>query len=131
MTWVPHDEEVRSVVLLNGADRYRYCIKRVADQQQVWSLHLDDGWALAGDNAGLECVPIWPHERFALLCATGRWAGYQARAIDLDDWLARWTSGMERDKRRVDVFPTPEGFGTVVEPRRLDEDLRNELRQYE
>jgi hypothetical protein len=61
MTWVPRDEEIKSVLALDGAKRYGYCVKKVADQQQLWSLRQEDGWALASDDAvaavyGRRCV---------------------------------------------------------------------------
>jgi hypothetical protein len=131
MTWLPTDEEIRSALGLDGPTRYRYFVKKAADAQQVWSLQRDDRWALAGDDAGHELVPVWPHEKFALLSAAGKWAGYEATAIDLDAWLVRWIPGMQKDSRLVAVFPTPQDKGVAVEPRRLEADLREEMAQYE
>jgi hypothetical protein len=131
MGWVLRDNEIESVILLDGPKRYGYCVKKIADQQQLWGLRQEDGWALAVDDAGHELLPVWPHEKFALLCATGIWAGHQPKAIDLDDWLERWTPGMNKDGRLVAVFPTPQDKGVAVDPRRLEVDLREELSQYE
>jgi hypothetical protein len=131
MTWIPRDEEIKSVLALDGAKRYGYCVKKAADQQQLWSLGQENGWALASDDVGRELVPVWPHEKFAFVCANGIWAGYQAKAIDLDAWLERWIPGMEKDTRLIAVFPTPQDKGVVVEPRRFETDLREELAQYE
>ncbi|MFQ6048379.1 MAG: DUF2750 domain-containing protein [Phycisphaerae bacterium] len=53
---------------------------------------------LASDDAGRKLVPVWPHEKFAVVCANGIWAGYQAKAIDLDAWLERWIPGISSSK---------------------------------
>ncbi len=131
MSWVLRDEEIRSVLALVGANRYRYWVKKVADQQQTWSLCRDGGWALAGDDSGRELIPVWPHEAFASLCAIGMWAGYQPKAIAVDAWLDRWIPGMVNDGRLVAVFPTTQEKGVAVEPRNVESDLREELLQYD
>jgi len=130
MSWIPTENEIRALIAAPAAKRYEYWIKKVADQQQVWSLW-KDGWALASDTPGHEYVPVWPHMKYAELCATGQWAGYVPRDIALTSWLDRWISGMENDNRRVAVFPTPSDRGIAVSPRKLESDLREELSQYE
>lgn len=131
MPWILRDEELKAVLSLDGPKRYEYTIKKVADQEQVWSLWKDDGWALTGDSASRELVPVWPHERFASLCATGIWIGYEPKMIAIDVWIERWIPGIENDGRSIAVFPTPEGRGVAVDPRRFETDLRDELSQYE
>ena len=116
---------------MDALKRYEYWVKKVADQEEVWSLWQEDAWALAGDDAGRQFVPVWPHSRYAALCAQGAWAGYQPKAIDLNAWLDRWIPGMEQDQRLLAVFPTPKDKGVPMEPRRLEKDLRTELANYE
>lgn len=131
MTWIPKEEEIKAVLMLDGEKRYTYCIKKMADEQQLWSLRHSDGWALSSDDAGHELLPVWPHEKFASLCANGAWADYHPVAIDIDAWLDRWIAGMEKDGKLVAVFPAPQDGGVAVEPRRMESDLRDELLQYE
>ena len=131
MTWAMHDREFESVTGLPAARRYAYFIKKVADWRLVWSLAADDGWVLAADDEGHECVPVWPHSRFAVAAAKGNWAGHEPRSIELAHWLERWIPGMLRDGLLVAVFPTPERKGVVVSPERLKADLEEELELYE
>ena len=131
MSWTPNENEIQAVLSLEASKRYEHWIKKVADQEEVWSLWHEGGWALAGDDLGRQLVPVWPHSRYAALCAEGAWAGYQPKAITLDAWLDRWIPGIERDQRIVAVFPTPKEKGVPIEPRLLELDLRNELSNYE
>jgi hypothetical protein len=126
-----NDAEFKSVIRLPRAKRYPYFVKRTADQESVWSLANEEGWVLGADDQGNHVAPFWPHERFALACADGDWAGTEARAISLDDFLTKWLPGLERDQRLIALFPTPEDKGVVVEPRRLLTDLREEEKNYE
>jgi len=131
MSWTPNEREIEAVLSLEASKRYEHWIKKVADQEEVWSLWQEGGWALAGNDAGRQFVPVWPDSRYAALCAEGVWAGYQPKAIALDAWLDRWIPGMERDQRLVAVFPTPNDKGVPIDPRQLERDLREELSNYE
>jgi hypothetical protein len=123
------EQQFASVVALPASERYAHLIKRVADEEALWSLRGQEGWILAGE-AGRKLVPVWPHPRYASACATGDWAGADPAAIPLDEWLAVWLPGLERDGRAVAVFPTPGGKGVVVEATRLRADLEAELSRY-
>lgn len=130
MNRILNEKEIQSVIALPGPKRYEHWIKKVADQQQVWSLW-QEGWALVSDKHGNELVPVWPHPKYAELCTHDQWQGYTPKSIDLDAWLTRWIPGMKRDSRSVAVFPTPQDKGVVVDPMRLEKDLREEMAQYE
>jgi len=84
-----------------------------------------------GDKDGGETVPVWPHALFAEASAIGEWFGYKPKRISLDEWLTRWTLGMEADNRRVAVFPVLEGQATTASPLKLKTDLELELAKYE
>ncbi len=131
MPWNLTNEEIDAVLSLNGPSRYEYCLKRVADQRRLWSLRHRSGWALAADDAGNLLVPVWPHERFATLCASDEWSGYEAISIGFNEWRDRWMPGMEKDGRFVAVFPTPSAKGIEIDPKRFEADLLSELANYE
>ncbi len=130
MTWTPSDKEIEAVLRLPGPKRYSHFIKRVADMERLWGLW-DEGWAMTADDQGRQLLPVWPHERYAALWAVGEWAAYVPKPIELKEWLERWIPGLEKDRILVAVFPTPDGKGVPVEPRRMENDLREELLWYE
>ncbi|QNQ12067.1 DUF2750 domain-containing protein [Sphingomonas alpina] len=76
-------------------------------------------------------MPIWPHQKYATLCAEGSWEGSAPKLIELEVWMKRWISGAKRDGRLIAVFPIPQGLGIEVEPDRLAADLELELANYE
>jgi hypothetical protein len=131
MSWNMSDDEFHSVVRLPGPGRYSYFVKKVADWEDIWSLRNADGYVLARDPDGTELVPVWPHPRLAEACARGEWENCEPVAIPLETWTARWIPGMEKDGRKVAVFPTPEDKGVVATPRQLLDDLHAECKRYE
>jgi hypothetical protein len=126
---IMHPEKIRQVTQLPAPERYGYCVRKVADTQQVWGLH-HDGWATAQAD-GKVAIPFWPEAAFAQACASGEWEHFQPRAIALDDFLTKWLPGMESNDQLASVFPVPQGSASIAAPADLLADLREEARQYE
>ena len=76
-----------------------------------------------GSDTGTELVPVWPHPRYAAACIE---EGDQSEPaeIPLSEWRTAWLPGIERDKRRVAAFPTPDARGVVVTAERMLDDLQ-------
>jgi len=125
MTWTIDQKEFEKVLRARPGDRYDYFVWKVTEWGEVWSLW-SDGWALMGTNQE-EVVPVWPHPMFATHTAVQEWAGYVPKKIALDDWLNKWTPGMEKDHRLVAVFPTRQGQTITVSPLSLKNDIEEEL----
>jgi hypothetical protein len=130
MVWVLREPEKAAISSQDGVARYKYFIKKVADENQLWSLW-KDGWVLAEDDKGRLVVPVWPHAQFAEMCASGDWIDHEARPIEMDAWLDRWLPGILSDNRLIAVFPTANDKGVVVGSEQLAADLRGELQNYE
>src|SRR5262245_53076158 len=133
MTKEVSDGEFRGVTALSGPDRYSHFVRRVADFEEVWSLHGASGWVTMGDDSGRKYIPVWPHKRYAEAFIRGHWQDAKATMIELDAWMQRWLPGMQRDGLQVAVFPV-EGEkqqGVLVSPQQLKHDLEQELKQYE
>ena len=120
------EREIEEVLRTDGAVRYRYFVKRVADWDVVWSLRNADGWVLAATADGQEVAPFWPFEAFARRSATGAWRDTAPEAIPLDAFMQRWLPGLAADGRAVSVLPGPEDRGAVVDPLQLLEDIADE-----
>ncbi|MBB5368806.1 MULTISPECIES: DUF2750 domain-containing protein [unclassified Janthinobacterium] len=124
-----HPEKIRQVTQLPVQQRYAYCVRKVADTQEVWGLY-DAGWATA-EAGGKVSIPFWPEAAFAQACATGDWEHFQPCAIALDDFLNKWLPGMASNDQLASVFPVPHGSASIAAPADLLADLRDEVRLYE
>ena len=122
-------EKISQVSQLPAQERYDYCVRKVADTQQVWGLH-HDGWATAQAD-GKVAIAFWPEPAFAQACASGDWAGFQPRAIALGDFLNKWLPGMTSNAQLAFVFPVPQGSASIAAPADLLADLLQESAQYE
>jgi hypothetical protein len=127
-----NQKQFDQVILLSAQERYDHFISRAADWEEVWTLKSPDGFVMFGDSSGRECIPVWPHSHYAAALINDSWSAcIIMERLDLHKFLEKWIPGMVKDKRMVVVFPTPDEKGVVINPKRLKEDLLEELKLYE
>ena len=89
MTWQPTKKEQEWALSLGSDDRYSYAVNKIRDHGEIWSLNSENGWVLGKDPDGNPVFPIWPHEVYATLVATGDWCDSFPEMIRIDDWIKR------------------------------------------
>ena len=94
------ESDIKAILDLSPAERYRYFIQQVLELNEVWSL-FDDGWATSKDSSGNTILPLWPAKEFAELCSAGYWATFEAKAIPLSEVLGDMIPSL----RTADVLP--------------------------
>jgi hypothetical protein len=108
--------------------RYDYFVRTAVDQEEVFALTDDEGWALLGEEGDdTEILPIFPHAEFAELFRIA--AGFddnRVEIIDLQEFI-EWLDDMEEKKMKIAVFPNPEFQSVVIAPERLRADLQELL----
>ena len=129
MTYKLNEKQLASIPKLAEHERFDYFLKKVADWEEIWSLHSPEGWVELSSADGDECFPVWPHPDFAAAWAVDDWADCKPKAIDLETWLSRWTAGLERDNTLVAIFPVDEEEGIVLTSSELQEAIIAELEQ--
>jgi hypothetical protein len=128
------DKEIQAVIALPAQKRYEYGIKIIADWEELWSLKDKNGWVSAQSSEGRPQFAIWPHPKYAELCAKEAWAGNQGNQpekIALDAWLSEWTPNMKSEGLEIGFFPTPTGRTIEISLDKLSDDLSKELEKYE
>lgn len=128
MTWVPTQKEIDSVMAADGRHRYEYFIHRVCEAKAVWAL-FNDGWASVGQETGEPMIPFWPHPAYAEAFATGAWATFTPRKIELDDFLRTWIPGLREKGIEPAIFPVASGTSVIVSLDELEQHLRHELEE--
>ena len=108
--------------------RLKYLLKHMVEQQQVWIL-TDEHGAVMLTTEDEDCIPVWPHQEFAMQWATGDWQGFEPKSISLKDWQSKWTHGLEDDEIAVVVFPLPEEDGILLDPAELHYEIEEQRRK--
>ena len=120
-------ETIQTIKQYNGEQRYKYLLKTVNQQQQIWILTDDDGCVML-NTEDEDCVPVWPQREFAEAWANGEWQDCKPKAIALKKWFADWTDGLLQDDLAIVVFPNQQDEGLVVYPDELELALKNKMR---
>lgn len=126
----PSTKEMKAVLELDGPSRFKYFVKRVADDERAWGLY-KDGWALMADADGTVVFPLWPAREYAELCAVDDWTDYKPMEIRLDELLGELIPKLRQSHAAPGVFPTPKGTGVTPGVDVLCEALREELAKYQ
>ena len=126
------EQEFQAVLRLPAEERYARFIKRVAALEEVWTLGDEEGYVTYTDESGRIYYAFWPHAAYAAHFATGEWARFTPKAVDLYYWLDKWLSGMQADNVGLVIFPNGEDE-LFVDPEQLGDlrgDVEAELERY-
>ena len=107
--------------------RYDYCVNKVCQFEEIWSLCDEQGWVELSDSDGEICLPVWPHPNFAKAWVSGEWANCQPKMVRLQVWLNRWTAGLQSDDTLLVVFPLDDDEGVIQTPQAFHDDLLSAL----
>ena len=131
MPYKMNEAQFDAVVALPAQERYDHFISKVADWEELWTLRDETGFVLFQDDAGSECIPVWPHPDYAAALARGRWEECTPARLDLESFTTEWIPGAAEEGRVFAAFPTPDKRGPIVSPGRLRDDLETESERYE
>ena len=124
-----NQKQIDTVIALDGQKRYKYFVKMVVDQEEVWGLY-QDGWALAATENGKQVFPLWPAKEYAQLCANNEWVDYSPVPISLDEFIDQLLPKLRNDEVLPGVFYTPSDTGVTPTVDQLLADLNEELENY-
>jgi len=100
-------KEVNAILKKPGRDRYIYSVKRIADQEEAWTLKDGEGIIRTVDDVGNGYFHIWPFKEYALKCAVGEWANFEPHRITLDHLLNVILPNLSEEGTQVAVFKSP------------------------
>jgi hypothetical protein len=71
----------------------------------IWGLQSEEGWAQCESNKFKDAIvmPFWSQAEYAKNHCSGEWSNYEAIAIDLEEFLDDWLTGMHEDVILVGV----------------------------
>lgn len=119
-----NQENITKLFKKPGEKRYDYFIKKVVENEEVYGLADEEGWALLGDDSDADILPLFPAADLAEAFRQATdFDEYAVEALDVNELMA-WFDDMEKDNLLVAVFPNPELNGAVVELKQLKADLQ-------
>jgi len=89
---------------LSGAHKAAFR-REAAQEGQVYAIRDATGYPAPADDGGHRAMPFWSKPTRAQLIVkhVTAYQGFEVVAIPVDDWLAGWMNGLERDGVLVGV----------------------------
>ena len=125
------EKEIENIVKLSHVERYKYCIKKIADFEEVWLLNNDDGYAINIEDDDSKYLPIWPFKEFSDLWISGAFSKYNSTKIDVYNFKDNMLPKLIKANINILVFPTETEKGFIMNINEFKNSLSAELSQYE
>lgn len=119
------DKQIEETLARRPESRYKYFIRTVMAEEEVWGLTDDEGWLmLEDDEDGTDVIAVFPNPEFAeIFKKGGDYEEFKPEALDLFEFVD-WLDDFETEKMKVAVFPTPDFQCAVMTPARLRDDFK-------
>lgn len=124
------DKEIEAVSALEPYHRYQYAIKRIADNELLYSVIDQQGsWAIS-ELENHKLFPIWSANVFANLFTLYPRPGFECKEITLETFQEVLIDFIEEENLLLNVFPLGIKTGFVVDINEFARDLADELNRY-
>jgi len=124
------DKEIESVIRLDPEKRFEYAIKRIADNESLYSAKF-----AKGDYAIIPCnntylFPVWPAYQYCERCIDV--STMQCVEISLDQFVNEIIDLISSNNWELSVFPLSNGdYGKITTINEFCESLKSALEDYE
>lgn len=121
-------KEIDEILARKPESRYKYFIRTVAAEEEVWGLADDEGWLMLEiDGEEGDALAVFPNPEFAeIFQKQGEFDEFRVEALDLYEFF-EWLEDFQEEKIRVAVFPTPNFQSAVMRPEVVREDFEAEF----
>ncbi len=118
-------KQVDEILARSPLKRYKYFVRTVAREEEVWGLADEEGWLMmdVASNPEESAFLAFPQEEFAEHFRNqAGFENFQVAPIDLYEFL-EWLDDMEEDNILIGVFPSSNMEGAVVKAAELKSDF--------
>lgn len=121
-------KQIEEILAKKPENHYKYFIRTVVAEEEVWGLADEEGWLLLEDeDDDTDVLAVFPNPEFAeVFREKGEFEEFQVEVLDLYEFL-EWLNDFEKEKMKIAVFPTPDFQSAVMTPERLRADFKAEF----
>ena len=123
-------QEIESVIKLEPFERYKYSLKRRADNETLYTIKRDNETIAISDLDDEKLIPFWSAKQFAELNITDEWNEFYVEEISLDDFENEMVDFINENNFLMNIFPINNKTGFVVSLDEFISDLNIELERF-
>jgi len=124
MKYAPTESELNTFSTMSEDERFLYCLTRIVEAEEVWGLAEDQGWIMSEIN-DQSVLPIWPYKSIASISKRSAWETTEPQAISLEYFVYQTSQLLIDNQIGVEVAPTLDQPGRIVEPKEFFNTLEN------
>ena len=123
-------QEIESVIKLEPFERYKYSLKRIADNETLYTIKRDNETIAISDLDDEKLIPFWSAKQFAELNITDEWNEFYVEEISLDEFENEMVDFINENNFLMNIFPINNKTGFVVSLDEFIRDLNIELERF-
>ena len=123
-------QEIESVIKLEPFERYKYSLKRIADNETLYTIKRDNETIAISDLDDEKLIPFWSAKQFAELNITDEWNEFYVEEISLDDFENEMVDFINENNFLMNIFHINNKTGFVVSLDEFIRDLNIELERF-
>ena len=123
-------QEIESVIKLEPFERYKYSLKRIADNETLYTIKRDNETIAISDLDDEKLIPFWSANQFAEPNITDEWNEFYVEEISLDDFENEMVDFINENNFLMNIFPINNKIGFVVSLDEFIRDLNIELERF-
>lgn len=127
------DKEINAILGKSQDVRYSYSLKRIADNDCLWTLSSNEDNILSIQDEGQKVFPIWPFKEYAekYIQVLDKYGDCTVLEISLEKFADELIDFLCENKMSICIFPVSEtDYGKIVSVNTFAEDLSVELEDY-
>ncbi len=115
--------EITAVFKQSGEERLALFLAAVAQNQMVYGISDEEGWALLGDTEDTDILPLFHDADLAeAFRKAAGFEGNEVEEVEMEE-LLEWLQELDEDGAMIAVCPNTHFEGAIVEPAQLMSDL--------
>ena len=126
MHYAPTPTEFDVLRNASNAERLDYFLTRAMESEEVWGLSSDSGWII-NRQSNIDVLPVWSYRVLSESCVAGDWSTYMPDSVSLEHFVYRILGQLGDKGLQVEILPTSEERGLVIEASVLYEIFERKL----
>jgi len=124
MQYSATENEIKLFTSMPDDERFRYCLSRMTESEEIWGLAEHQGWVISDIN-DQATLPIWPYKDLAELYKQDEWKNAEPQSVSLEHFVYKTSQLLIKNDIMIQTFPTVENPGKVIPAKEFFEILEN------
>ena len=126
-----NQKEIDKVSSLEPFERYKYFLKKIADNEVMYTLIDKKGDFIISTIEDKSIFPLWSSADFANLCLIDGWNDCVIKELTLEEYEEEIIDYISDGEYLLNIFPVYNKTGFILDLEEFTRDLNEELENYE